>query len=165
MPERNGKGQGEDSPNQSADSLAMVDQPQANLYPPDILVCRCHVVVLLCFLLSLKPRPFVQSFCVLRYACAPTTTDRLTVHVLFFPLGRCPFFRVFFCIALLYRFLIVSYEDNVVRFPLRAGVFLPCYHGLVFFYLVTTGWIFYISSYETSIKQSRNRCIYTSSQA
>ena len=56
----------------------------ANLYHPGILFADdvmsfsgvtfalfCFGVV---FLLSLKPRLFVQSFFVLRYACAPTAT-------------------------------------------------------------------------------------------
>ena len=42
----------------------------------------CFIFV---FLLLLKPRPFVQSFFVLRYACAPTATRSYltTVCVLF----------------------------------------------------------------------------------
>ena len=67
------------------------------------------------FLLSLKPWLFVQTFFVLRYACAPTDTrSYLTTSVcvlfsfLFFPfflfLWRCRFFRVF---LYHYRFLFV----------------------------------------------------------
>ena len=65
------------------------------------------------FLLSLKPRPFVQSFFVLRYACAPTATrSYLTTacvlfsscFFLFLFLWECRFFRVF---LYHYRFLFV----------------------------------------------------------
>ena len=75
-------------------------------------------------LLSLKPRPFVRSFFVLRYVCAPTgiSSYLTTVCVLFFVfLGGCRFFRSF---LYHYRFLFLQ-EEYFVRYPLLDGVFLP----------------------------------------
>ena len=87
MPERDGKDQGDDSPKQAGSCWfarhSRLATSGANLYPPG----GCRVIflwrftfVLFCFvfvyfLLSLKPRSFVQSlFFVLRYACAPEAT-------------------------------------------------------------------------------------------
>ena len=75
----------------------------ANVYPPDVwfadvmlsfsgvtFVLFCFVFV---FLLSQKPRPFVQSFFVLPYACAPTATrSYLTTVCVLFLLLFLPFF-------------------------------------------------------------------------
>ena len=46
------------------------------------------------FLLSLKPRPFVQSFFVLRYACVPTATRVFPFSFVFF-FGAVGFFCIF----------------------------------------------------------------------
>ena len=92
-------------------------------------VLFCFVYILL---LSLKPSSFVQSFFVLRYACAPTATRNYltTVSVFLFSL-EVSLFPIFFCTNTVFSL----YEEYVVRF------FLPD----VFVYLVTTGWIFDIS--------------------
>ena len=125
------------------------------LVPSGPSVCRCHVLsffgvtlVLFCFvfvfLLSLKPLPFVQMFFVLRYSCAPTATrSYLTIVCVFFCfcfyffffLWRCRFFRILLLYPTLLFSLINSMESTSYVFPFR----------MVFFYLVTTGWIFHIS--------------------
>ena len=87
------------------------------------------------FFLSRKPRPFVQSFFVLRYACAPSASPSYHLFLL-----RCRFFGVF---SYHYRFFFVC---------CRSYVF---YFRMVFFYLVTTGRIFYISLCENSINLNR----------
>ena len=89
-----------------------------------------------------KPRPFVQSFFVLRYACVPTAA-RVSSF----------FFSFFF-----------FFED--VAFP---SVFVPlpfsfCKEStssvslfrVVFFYLVTMGWSFDIRLYDNSINYKNN---------
>ena len=63
-------------------------------------------------------------------------------HTCFFFFLRCRFFRVFF-----------------VPFPLSLCMESKSYvlsFRMVFFYLVTTGWIFYISVCDSSINQSIN---------
>ena len=115
-------------------------------------ICRCHVVFLWCcvcfvlfhfvFMLSLKPRPFVQSVFVVRNACAPTATRSYLTTVCCVLFVYVPFFSYFF---LLFRFfgdvafsgyfcttIVLSCTEYVVRFPLPDGVFLPCDHGLDF---------------------------------
>ena len=139
MPERDGKGKVEDSP--KASGLVLVRSPLltshkwCELGPSGRLVCRCHDVflwcyvcfVLLCFasffvfMLSSKPRPFVQSSFDMQAPRLP--------HVLLFFWRWC-FFRVFLHH---FRFLLVWTIEYVVRtFFLPNGVFLPCDHELDF---------------------------------
>ena len=79
----------------------------------------CFFVVIL---LSLKPRPFVQSLSVLRYACGPTC------FFLFFLSFGDVAFSEYFCTITAFSL----YGEYVARFPLPDGVFLPCDHGLDF---------------------------------
>ena len=141
MPERDGKDQ-EEVP--KASGLVLVRLPLLTshnkwreLVSSGRLVCRCHgvfslvfyVCFLICFasffvsMLSLKPRPFVQSSFDMR-------SDRHTCFFLFFPflfIWRCRFLRVFFCTISAFSL----YGEYVVRFFLPDGVFfLPCDHGL-----------------------------------
>ena len=111
------------------------------------LVCRCHGV----FSLVLRFFLFCFVFClyhiyavveagarrsiVLRYAGVPIATR---VSFLLF-IWRCRFFEYFF------RFLFVIGEYGVYVLSFR----------MIFFYLVTTGWIFYISLCENSNNHSR----------
>ena len=117
------------------------------LVPSGRLVYRCHDVflwccvflfcfALLCFVFRLYT--FVEAAAlrsiVLRYAGAPIAT-RVSLFI-----WRCRFFRVFF-----------------VLFPLSLGMESTSYvlsFRMVFFCLVTTGWIFDISLCENSINQS-----------
>ena len=69
------------------------------------------------------------------YFMCDHTCRRPDSHTCFFFFWRCRFFRVFFCI--------------IPAFSLY-GEYLS--FRMVFFYLVTTGWIFDISLYENSIK-------------
>ena len=97
-------------------------------------VLFCFVSV---FLLSLKPRPFVQSFFVLRYACAPTATRSylttvcvlfvVVVVVVFVSLDMSLFPSIFVPLP-----FFSLYGEYAVRFPLPNGVFLPCDHWLDF---------------------------------
>ena len=143
MPERDVKDQGEDSPKQAGSCWfarpCWLSTSGANLYPPGVrfadamtsfsgvtFVLFCFVFV---FMLSLKPRPLVQS-------SLDTQVPRVATRVfsVFFPLlfiWRCRFFRVLF-----------------VRFPLSLCMESTSYvlsFRMVCFYLVTTGWIFYIN--------------------
>ena len=105
------------------------------------MLCRLSLVLrLFCFgfvsMLSLKPRPFVQSFFDMQ---APRHPHVFRLFFLLF-LWRCRFFRDFFNH---YRFLFDG--ENVVVFSFR----------MVFFYLVTAGWILFfciISSLINCIK-------------
>ena len=108
----------------------------ANLYP----LGGCRLVFLGCyvcfnlfhfrfFLFSLKkPRPFVQSFFVLQYACAPTATcsyQCLRPFLFFF--GDVAFSEYFCTITVFYL-----YGEYAVRFFLPDGGYLPYDHGLDF---------------------------------
>ena len=127
MPERDGKDQGEDSPKQAGSRWfarpCCLATSGANLCPPGVwfadvmtsfsgvpFVLFCFVFV---FMLSLKPRPFVQSSFDMQAPRHP--------HVfffLFFIIWRCRFFRVFFVpfpLSLLYG-------EYVVRSILLNGV-------------------------------------------
>ena len=148
MPERDGKDQGEDNPYASGLVLVRLSQLTSykwrELVSSGGLVCRCHVVFLLCYvrfvlfrfrLFALTEAAALRSI-VHRYACAPTATRSYltTVCVLFcfsFFLWRCRFFRV--CLHHL-RFLFV--------WRVRRTFFTS---GWCFFYLLTTGWTFDIS--------------------
>ena len=83
-------------------------------------VLLCFVFV---FMLSLNPRPFVQSFLVRR---------RPDSHTCFFLFS----FSLFGDVASSYFFCAIAvfslYGEYVVRFPIPDGVFLPCDHGLDF---------------------------------
>ena len=99
--------------------------------------CNCFVHFV-GFLLSLKPRPFVRSSLVLRYACAPTATHSLPNNCL--PASFFVFVSSFFvCLEMsLFPSILVllpfslCLERTSYVFPSR----------MVFFYLATTGWIF-----------------------
>ena len=86
-------------------------------------VSFCFISV---FLLSLKkPRRFVQSFFVLRYACAPTPPTAITrKHIVSL--------YIYICTITVFSLN----GEYVVRPPLLDGVFLPCDRGL---------WVFDIS--------------------
>ena len=98
IPERDGKDQGEDSLKQAGPCRfarqSCLATSGATLYTPGVwladvksslagatFVLFCFVFV---FMLLLKPRPFVQSFFVLRYACVPTATRVFSFFPLFF---------------------------------------------------------------------------------
>ena len=106
--------------------------------------CLSLVLRLFCFvsflfiLLSLKPRPFVQSFFVLRYTCVPIARRSkhcprpfsflfLPFFSPFFSSGDVAFSEYCFTIA-----VISLYGEYVVHFFLPGGIFLPCDHGLDF---------------------------------
>ena len=152
MPERAVKDQEEEGPKQV--SLCWFVRPcrlgasGVNLCPPGAfglrislrlsLVLRLFCFALLCFVFRLYA--FVDAAAlrsiVLRYAGAPIAT-----RACFF--GRCRFSRVFF-----------------VSFPLSLCMESTSYvlsFRMVFFYLVTTGWIFYSSLCENLINQSINQ--------
>ena len=124
--------------------------PTCRLYPPGVwfadvmasfsgvtFVVFCFVFV---FMLSLKPRPFVQSS-FNTYAGAPI----IATSVFFFWGGGGSF-----C---LFVFGDVSFSEYFLyhcRFLFEWKVrrtFFPS-DRMVFFYLVTTGWIFYISLFK-----------------
>ena len=112
------------------------------------LVCRCHDVFLWCYLclvlLRFRPYAFVEAaafrLIVLRYAGAPIAT-RVFILFLF---GEVAFSVFVFFLPLPFSLCLES-TSYVLSFKM-----------LVFFYLVTTGWIFDISSCENSINQSIN---------
>ena len=104
------------------------------------LLLFCFVFV---FLLLLKPRPFFQSFFVLRYACAPAATRASSFFFLFF--WACRFFSSIFCTITVFFSYIWRVCMSSHGSPFR----------MVFFDLVTTGRIFYISlreNFDQSIK-------------
>ena len=126
-----------------AGSLAIVDWPQV----AQTCILRADVVlsfsgdkfVLFCFglLLSLKSRPFVQSFFDTHAPRQPHAVRHLTtvcVLLVFLFLWRCRFFRV---LLYHYRFLFLR--------RVRRTFFS---FQMVFFYFVTTGWIFDIRLYD-----------------
>ena len=88
-PNVTGKDRGEDRPKQAGSCWfarhSLASHKWRELVSSGRLVCRCHVGLalvlrLFCFasffvfMISLKPRPFAQSFFVFRYACVPTAT-------------------------------------------------------------------------------------------
>ena len=132
MPERYGKDQEENSPKQAGlcwfarhSWLATIG---VNSYPPGVwfadVISSCSGVtfVLLCFvfivLLSLKPRALVQSFFILRYACAPTATrGYLTTAcaLFFYSLEMSPFPNI--CVPLPFSLWMES-TSYVCPFPM-----------------------------------------------
>ena len=118
------------------------------------------------FLLSLKPRPFVQSFFVLRYACAPTATRSYhclrPFSFLFLPfffslLWRRRFFRIF---LYHYRFMFV-WRVRRTFFPSgwcfstlwpRAGFLVPAY---VIIQLIKKNGVLSIACYVSSAARAR----------
>ena len=118
--------------------------------PSGSLVCRCHDVFVWCYvcfvLLRFSLDAFVEAAAlrsiVLRCAGAPTAT-----RVSFSFFWRCRFFQVFFLVPFPLSFCMES-TSYVLSFR------------MVFFYLVTTGWIFDVSLCEDSINQSVNIHIY-----
>ena len=94
-----------------------------------VLVCFVFA-----FMLSLKPRLFVQSFFVLRYACVPTATH---ISSLFLGGGM----SLFPCIH--YRFSLYMESASPVF----------CFRMMVFIYVVTRSWIFDTSLCENSTNQ------------
>ena len=93
-------------------------------------------VVFFVFLLSLKPRPFVQSFfdIYMRHDSHRKLPHNCLCPLLFFVfvsvfLGNVTF-SIFFGTITVYS-LYGEYR-YVIRFPLPDGVFLPCNHGLDF---------------------------------
>ena len=164
MPERDGKDQGEDSPKQAGScwfarhTVVKSQVARTCILQGDVVLSFSGVTFglfyfVFVFLLLLKPRPFVQSFFVLRYACDPTATRSYITTVcvlsrfcffLFLFLWRYRFFRV--CFHRVTRFLFVWRVRRTFS-PLR----------MVLLYLVTTGWIFDISSCESSIKSKSTR--------
>ena len=150
MPERDGKGQGEDSPKQAGSCwFARPCIPPGVWFADDVMTSFSGVTFVLCcfcfasffvFLLSLKPRPFVQSSFDMQ-----ARPDSHTCFFLFFSffllfIWRCRFFRVFFVPFL----LSLCVESTSYVIPFR----------MVCFYLVTTTWIFDISLCENLINQS-----------
>ena len=128
-----------------AGSLALLTGHKwRKLVPSGRLVCRCHDVFLWCYvcfvLLRSRLHAFVEAAALrsifLRYAGAPIAT---CVFLFFW---RCRFFR-FFCLFF-------------VPFPLSLcmeGTSYVLSFLMVFFYLVTTGWIFDTSLCENSVNQ------------
>ena len=101
--------------------------------------CRSLALCLFCFVsfsYVLLSRPFVQSFFVLRYACAPTATRYFNC------LG--PF--SFSCFSFIWRCRRFSFVWYVSSFRV-----------VLFCLVTTTGWTSYISSCENSIDQSINQ--------
>ena len=78
-------------------------------------------------MLSLKPRPSVQPFLVLRHAGAPTAS-RVSSFFTFVSLEMSLFPNIF--VQLPFH---LCMKNKYVRFPPPDGVFLPCDHGLDFF--------------------------------
>ena len=127
--------------------VSLLIYSRANLYPPGVwfanvissfsgvtFILFCFVFV---FMLSLKPRPFVQSFFVLRCVCVPTVTRVSFLFLLFFWNSR--FFRVFLDTITVFSLYL---ESTSHVFPRPGGVFLliliiiPCDHGLGFLHQV-----------------------------
>ena len=155
MPECGGKDQGEDSPKQAgscwfARPSLLTSRKWRELVSSERLVCRCLDVFLWCYvcfvLLRFRLYDFVEAAAlrsiVLRYASPPIAT------------------RLFF----FFFFLDVAFSEYFfVPFPLSlcmesTSYVLSC--RMVFFYLVTTGWIFDIKlAYEKiqSIIQSSTK--------
>ena len=114
------------------------------------LVFRCYGVFLWCYLCFVLLRLCLYAFVepaalrstVLQYAGAPIATR--VFCFLFFPF--CLFGDAAFSEYFLYIAVLSLYGDYVVRFFLPDGVF----------YLVTTGWIFYINLCENSIKKKKS---------
>ena len=141
---RDWKDQGEDIPKQASkvSELVLVRSPLltnhkwCKLVSCGRLVCRCHDVFLWCYVcfvllrfrlyaLSLKPRPFVQRFSILRRC--PDSHTRVSFFFPFVYLEMSLFPNIFCIIA-----VFSLYGEYVVRFFLPDGAFLSCGHGLDF---------------------------------
>ena len=162
MPERDGKDQGDDSPKQKAGSCwfarpCCLATSGANLYPPGVWFADTMTsfsgLRLFCFaslssscLLSLKPRPFVQSSFDMQAPRYPYVFLSFFPFFLFIYLEMSLFPSIFSSIA-----AFSLYGEYVVRSFLPNGVFLPCDHGI--------GWILDISLLlcDNSINQSIKR--------
>ena len=136
--------------------------PHANLYPPGVwfadvmpsfsgpgvtFVLFCFFFVCIICYAALKPRPFVQSFFVLRSSICMRPDSRITHVSTFSPFLEMPLFPSIFVPLL---FLSLYKQSTLHVFPFR----------MVFFYLATTGWIFDIISVllcENFIYQQLNR--------
>ena len=104
------------------------------------LVCRCHDVFLWCYLFYAFVEAATLCSIVLRYAGAPIAT-----RVLFLFFSFCLFGDVAFSEYLtIAAFSLYDMESTSYVLFFRR----------VFFYLVTTGWTFYVSLCENSINQS-----------
>ena len=75
-------------------------------------------------MLSLKPRPFVRSFFVPRYACVLTATRVYS----FLPFLEDVAFSAYVCTVTVFSLN----GKNVAHFPLSDGVFLLCGQGVEF---------------------------------
>ena len=142
MPERDGKDQGEDKLHVARTCILRADVV-LSFSGVVTFVLFCFVFVF--FFLSLKPRPFAQAFFVLRYTINTILLSAcffVFVSSLFLFLWKWRFFRVF----LYHCRFSHCMESTSYVFSFR----------IVFFYLVTTGWIFDISLCENSINQSIN---------
>ena len=120
--------------------------------------CRRHVVFLWCYICFVLFRFRLFSFTevatvrtiALRYACAPTSTrSYLTIVCMIFSF----FFILLFSFLWSRLFRVFLYHNN--RFLVVCRLRRTCSpSGWCFFYLVTTGWIFYIRLCENSINHS-----------
>ena len=127
-----------------AGSLTIVDQPQVartcilRAFGLPMSCCLslalrlflfCRFISFSSVLVSLKPRPLVQSFFDVHATRRPhSVTEQISASFFVFvsvSLEMSPFFRVF-----LYHDSFLLYGEYVVRFFLPDGVFLPCDHGL-----------------------------------
>ena len=124
MPERDGKDQGDNSPNQAGSYwfarhswLATCD---AISYPPGVFVCRYHFGLsqAFCFVLCwhvVVPNAFIEPAAlranVIRYACAPTATRSYIVDNTFLCLH-------WFCVVC-YLFGDVAFSNYFVPMPIR----------------------------------------------
>ena len=115
-PAPDGKGQGKDSPKQAGSCWfarhSWLVKSGANLYPPGVWFAdalssfpgatfvlvsfRFRLYTLINMLSLKKPRPFVQSFFVLRYACVPTAIHVFLPFLFFLFCRERSLFRVFF---------------------------------------------------------------------
>ena len=108
--------------------------------------------ILFCFCFRLFSFTEAAALCsiVFRYACAPTATcSYLTIVYVLFLFSFLPFLFVYLDMSLLPSVFVplpfsLCMESTTYVFPLR----------MLFFYLVATGWIFYISLCDKSINQS-----------
>ena len=134
MPERDGKDQGEDSPNQEdcADSLATVDEPQVarTCLPRFFFSClTSNFIFCFRFLFTPSPRPNRSSLCM-----------RVKSHTQV--ANNCLLCFYLFCSSEMMMSLLTSimYGTIVVSFFVW-GLRCTSSFRMVLLYLVTTGWI------------------------
>ena len=167
MPERKGKDQSEDSPKQMDSCLftrrSLLATRGANLYPPGVWFAdRCHIVFLWCYVcfvfVSFSSFAFTEAAALRLVVLRSSICMRPDNHTQLPNTCLCSF-----CCHFCFFLFLFLWRCHVFRIFLNRYRFSRCMEitsyvfsfQMVFFYLMTMGWIFDISLLcDNSINQS-----------